>query len=817
MNLYVFQTHNYFNRQIKRAETIAEYTEKFGAPFVFNNINFIINDGIRTTQVVNYSLEDDFLATGQEMPSYLIVTDDDANIVHRWWIVESKITRWGQAQLSLLRDVIADFYYEVLRAPSFVKKGWLNTPNDPGIFNNENMTFNQIKTSETLLPDRSNTPWYIGYLNKEDLDGKSFELPKQPLNVAQSYDSFNDYPYYKYNVNNPYKMDYTEFVCSVFTYVNYGANYQIGWDENGNLKDPVTRNGWYKSPLVNMEGVLTRDDVSNNVGYRYTGSNIIATVPKVQQYAVARGGWSERARSYLGVHTATDSQLLQNENGKIYMIAGIPYRVRLTSTTVQELVEVPNNLAYAIEVKSMLSEIGDFNTSSQIKGTCTNIWYSALATVVNLDVVPEDEYSLSFELPTNRIHTEDLPYDIIAIPAKALAGDVGQFQNNEELAKIVVNGIIAQLPKGDGGTFLYDFQLLPYCPLPDSYFWADSTLKLSNLQNTANSTNYTLIETSEGQQTVIVYIRNADVSKTIILSNKQIGVPTTAKEFKIANEVDMYRLVSPNYNGQFEFSATGNGGILGWNIAMTCKPYNPYIKVSPMFGRLYGKDFGDARGLICGGDFSISQTNDAWEQYQLQNKNYQTMFDRQIENMKVNNSIQREREKWNIGFGALSGVAGGAGFANLASGGNPLATVGGALAGGVSSVAGGLVDLKLNDALRAEALDYAKDNFGYQLQNIQALPYSLTKVGAQNVNYKDFPFVEYYTCSNTERNALEDKINYNGMTIMRIGQVANFLKDSPDTIGTFIQAQPIRLDNLKVDGHIAEVISSELQTGVYIY
>lgn len=815
MNLFVFQTHNYFNRQIKRAETIADYREKFGIPFVFNNINFIMNDGIRTTQVINYNLDDEFSATGQEMSSYLIVTDEDNNILHRWWIVESKITRWGQAQLSLLRDVIADFYNDILSAPSFIKKGWLNTPNDPGIFNNENMTYNQIKTKEILLPDRSNTPWYVGYLSKEDLDGRSFELPKQPLNVAQSYDSFNDYPYYQYNVDNPYKTSYTEFVCSVFTYVNYGANYQIGWDENGNLKDPLIRDGWYKSPLVNMEGVLARDDVSNNVGYRYTGGNIIATVPKVQQYAVAKGGWGDRARSYLGVHTPTESQLIQNENGKIYLIGGTPYRVRLTSTTVQELVEVPNGLAYALEVKNMLAEIGDFNTS-QTKGTCTNIWYSALATVVNLDAVPEEEYSLSFTLPANRLHTEDLPYDIIAIPAKSLEGDVGNFKNNEELAKLVTNGIIAQLPKGEA-SLLYDFQLLPYCPLPDSYFYANGVFKLSNLKNTDDNTNYTFIQTSSGQQTVVVYIRNADVIKTIILQDKQIPVPTAAKEFKIANEVDMYRLVSPNYNGQFEFSATGNGGVSGWNIAMTCKPYNPYIKVSPMFGRLYGKDFGDARGLICGGDFSLSQTNDAWEQYQLQNKTYQTVFDRQIENMLVNNSIQREREAWNIGLGALSGLAGGAGFAGMMSGGNPLAAGLGAAAGGLTSVGGGILDLRLNDKLRAEALDYAKDQFGYQLQNIQALPYSLTKVGAQNVNYKDFPFVEYYTCSTTERNALEDKINYNGMTIMRIGQIVNFLKDSPDSIGTFIQAQPIRLDNLRIDGHIAEVISSELQTGVYIY
>ena len=780
------------------------------------NVNFIANEGVRTSQIINYDFSaPKGYADGTAAPSYCLVCDVDSNILHRWWIVESKLVCQGQSQLQLLRDVLADFRQEVLNCPSFVKKGWINTPNDTAIFNNEDMTYNQIKTSEMLLPDRSGTPWYIGYLTKEDIDGYAFDIPGQPLNVAQSYDSFDEYPYYKYNIDNPFKMDYSEFVCSTFIYVNYGANYQIGWDEDGNLKDPIARDGWYKSPMVNMEGVLARDDVANNIGFRFSGKNIIETVPKIQQYAQATGGWGDRAKSILGIQSQTAISAIQNENGKIYMIAGVPYRVRLTSTTVQGLVEIPNSNVFALSVKSMMSEMGDVQTTQNIKGTFTNIWYSALATVVNLDEVPESEYSLSFELPGNRIHTEDLPYDIIAIPAKTMAGDIGNFVNNEELAKIITNAIIAKMPKTDGATLLYDFQLLPYCPLPDEMFFADGTLKMTKMPNTETATNYTLISTGEGgPQTMIIYMRNAEVNKTILAAEKQISVPTTAKEYKIANEIDMYRLVSPNYNGQFEFSATGNGGVQGWNISLTCKPYNPYIKVSPIFGRLYGKDFGDARGLVCGGDFSLSQTNDAWETYQLQNKNYQTMFDRQVENMKVNNAIQKQKEGVEVIAGALSagGTVGGA--AGYIGGLGPGLAAGGAAS--AISAAAGIIDIRLNDKLRAEALDYAQDQFGYQLQNIQALPYSLTKVGAQNINYKDFPFVEYYTCSTTEKNALADKLDYNGMTIMRIGQVQNFLKAEQGTIGTYIQAKPIRFDDMNVNSHFVDVIAAELQTGVYI-
>ena len=138
------------------------------------------------------------------------------------------------------------------------------------------------------------------------------------------------------------------------------------------------------------------------------------------------------------------------------------------------------------------------------------------------------------------------------------------------------------------------------------------------------------------------------------------------------------------------------------------------------------------------------------------------------------------------------------------------------MAAGALSAGAGIMDVRLNDKLRAEALDYAKDQFGYQLQNIQALPYSLTKVGVQNNDYKYFPFVEYYTCSAVEKNTLLDKIDYDGMTIMRIGYIGNFLKNEESKIGTYIQAKPIRLDGIMEDSHIVDVIAAELQTGVYI-
>ena len=97
----------------------------------------------------------------------------------------------------------------------------------------------------------------------------------------------------------------------------------------------------------------------------------------------------------------------------------------------------------------------------------------------------------------------------------------------------------------------------------------------------------------------------------ISMSIPKEGQTATAEELKVANECDMYRLVSPNFSGQFEFSLAKNGGSISKiNVDCTFKPYTPYLHLNPDFGGLYGQDFNDARGLICGGDFSIARVTD---------------------------------------------------------------------------------------------------------------------------------------------------------------------------------------------------------------
>ena len=83
------------------------------------------------------------------------------------------------------------------------------------------------------------------------------------------------------------------------------------------------------------------------------------------------------------------------------------------------------------------------------------------------------------------------------------------------------------------------------------------------------------------------------------------------------------------------------------------------------------------------------------------------------------------------------------------------------VAGGVSAAINmgtGIASNVMSDKLRDEQLNLKKDLFNYNLQNVQALPQSVSKTSAFNINSKYVPFLKKYTCTEEEKNALRDKL-----------------------------------------------------------
>lgn len=376
-------------------------------------------------------------------------------------------------------------------------------------------------------------------------------------------------------------------------------------------------------------------------------------------------------------------------------------------------------------------------------------------------------------------------------------------------------------------TFTYnngDYQGLPLFRMELPYKVADEQLTMdavtlpssitTGLVNSFISPVYT-----EGVK-LAIYFTNSnmtgpyDPNEEITFTDSQIQVlahwilPDNALGLKVENECDFQRLVSPNYNGMFQFKkARMADGIHTINIDCTYKPYQPYIKLNPDFSGLYGKDWDDSTGLICAGDFSIPMINDPFINYALQNKNYQAIFARGIENLDVNQQIAKEQQQFQGIVGTLAGgVAGGVAGAKA----GPYGAIAGAAAGITAGAIGFELDRRWLERQQAEAKDVAIDNFNYQLGNIQALPQSITKSSPLSYNNKIWPILEFFSCTDTEKEMLRNKLKWDGMTIMAVGTLDEYLV--PDG---YVKGKLIRIENVKDDSHVVDEIYRMIDRGFY--
>lgn len=297
--------------------------------------------------------------------------------------------------------------------------------------------------------------------------------------------------------------------------------------------------------------------------------------------------------------------------------------------------------------------------------------------------------------------------------------------------------------------------------------------------------------------------------------------PDTALDLKIKNECDFMRLTSPNWNSMFEFKLSKfNNGIHYFNIDCSYKPTIPYIKINPDYSGLYGSDFNDSTGLILQGDFSLPVLNNAWINYQLNNKNYQAIFNRQVQSLDINNQIAREQHEFSaitgvIGAPITGGVAGAMTGAKAGPYGAIAGAAVGAIGGGVLGAVGAAKDLDWLNRQQIESRSFMIDQYNYNIGNIKALPNSISKSDPLTYNNKIWPILEEFSCTPTEKEIFKEKLHYNGMTIMAIGKLADY-SISNDFDRVYLKGQIIRLDTIDDDFHIIDAIYQEVNKGFYI-
>lgn len=793
MDLYFLKYNNYYNRVLKiGSDYLPDYEDYFVGTVPGSRFN--PHDGVSTVLDSTPYMEED------NLPDYCLV-GEGTEVKSRWFVIDAVRIRQGQYNFTLYRDLLADFYNEIKEAPVFVEKGTLSATS-PLLFNQEDITFNQIRKEPTLLYDKTECPWVVGYIPSNAFEenktiSKTIGLAAEDADFEVEH--IEDWEYANL-VGRPVYLNPTPTVRARYNtteirgYSKQLKSYLVNASTDSVSKETVEpphqgdwegTYGWQPPEPINLRTFkdgLFADETTKG----YIDGFVNGTYTPITQ-AIASS------------LDDINGQIIKDTTTNLY------YTIRVENTPFQEekMLNAANSLRTSIK-NAFLSSFGTAPNTGSTTNTTFSIYTEGTQYTIYLD---QFFLTLSTTIGPDRYHLEDQPYDMFCIPYGEI--NITDDQTFGFTSTRAAASIATEITRDLGAGSVYDVQILPYCPIP----YAVSEGPVIDPRRIKHSF---ITDGANNKISAIFWCRSSSFQVELPYSIPKIN---TALGIKVASQTKKYRLTSPNYNGAFDFDPQKNGGVTHFAADCTYKPFNPYIRVYPVFNGLYG--YGgqyDARGLILGGDFSLPRVESAWANYQEQNKNYQAIFDRQIENIEINNKYQRVNEYFGAFTGAGSAAMSGAiTGAMMGSGGGAYGAAIGAGAGATLGIAGGIADLVMNEKLRSEAIDFTKDNFGYQLGNIQAIPTSLTKTSALSINNSLVPMLETYECTTQETNAFINKMMFNGMTVMTIGTIDEYMNQKVFADGyNYFKGKLIRLDTIADDTHIINAIANELNKGVYL-
>ena len=563
MQLLLLHYNNYFNRIIKKKDTIADYKAADANYKEVSNINFNPGDGINTSLVLGLG-QNGSVFEGDEF-DYLVAyeTVDNVNYIRsRWFILEQDRKRGGQYELTLKRDVIADNYIDVVDSPIFLEKGYINDVNDPLLYNSESMNLNQIKQLEMPLKDETQSGWVVGYIPSDafpKVEPAYDRVEKKvtiPMSADITVDNLNSWSYWNYCSSNPnYKFmadtagkrkvtvkirserkyaDSARSVrCDMVTadYTFYPNSTDAGTYSQVNSGYIKTSSGtlnypqWYKDygPVTFMQGTINAklcgtifDPVRNNSTFNNALNTILGT----------------------GI-TIGDTSALRRLQDKIILDSSTNtyYRISIISTSEGSPITVTSSMTGGQTVLDALKNAMKYPTGAggTLQGTYTTFTASNSSTSYAIQLTNVG-VSLYVDLNSDRAHLNDAPYDMFCIP---FSDTLKLKYNSTEFtcSKNVALSMATEIAKDLGSGTVYDVQLLPYCPNRTLVVKSNSPSTVLDL----SGVKYDLIKES---------VTNNPKSAVIWCTESTFQVPISTEssvvEFRPTNDVPS-KVLTENY------------------------------------------------------------------------------------------------------------------------------------------------------------------------------------------------------------------------------------------------------------------------------
>lgn len=793
---------SYFNKIYGTPGASASTYKKNASAFlsIANPVNFSPNDGLTTKIVLNI----------EDAPyNYLLVTNEKGTTIDsRWFILRKVRTRIGQYELSLVRDVISDNYAGVRKSAYILKKSSYIAPTMSEAQYKKTMQFSQIKTSETLLSEADGCKGYLAiYTAKNMSEHKAVNaVTNQSGSVATISDTImKDIIEHAGNAYGFCRVNSLALAIDSYTKKN---TYDIcHWYNESDINGsgyPVSNTCVNKYYIPSLTPLNPYDDNSDFI----TAMNTYASKETTKGLALAM-----ITAEGLSMDESTLT-LLDSIDGKT--ITGTaspynkPYTVHVTKVDAPVFCNLSDTDRTAVATNLKFNEL-----SKSVYARRASWKYNLSLYQVTLEEAPDTGTGAYCDdpFPAGMMTTTDSVYDVHLIPLG------GQMVVENRTISVNSDNMFSFASKlfETYGSNIYDIQWLPYGF--DAQRFSSDTINVGSVKGT----NFTAIRESESTSSAyvgaIIHLSRSSAGMTIyrdiIPSNS-----TDLMENRIENETTFYRLCSPNWTSTFEFRPIYNNGLHGFQIDVSFKPYTPYIRVCPMFSNLYGSTFNDTRGLVLSGDFSIDQTTDAWTTYKLNNKNYELIFNRDIQSLDLRNSVADIQDSYAmVGdiAGTVSGAISAGAMGTMMSGGN--AVVG--IASGVASLGAGVVDSvmnagirKLNKSIRADNRQATIDKYQYQIGNIKAMPISLTKTSSFDKSYRVYPVLEKYTCTDIEKERLRESIEVNGIDIGKYCTLKDAVAGKTGRV--YVSASLIRWNGDETDENIITAISDVLNDGIFM-
>lgn len=855
MNLLCLRYNNYFNRKIKYIskktgkETLDEYvksadvyfngTEDVSCKHFIENINFNPSDGITTTQVLNWDKP--------WIPDYLVCyrgTYNEAYVESRWFITKMVRLRKDRYTCYLKRDTVSDNYSSFRKATAFIDKGYVDIGNDL-FLNKEPITANQIKFRESLIKDIEDTgnsskinstiPWVVGYVaNKWDINqGSENEIEIKVPGATFDWNGWNNFPLKDFinkegTVNLVYLNDITAKLRLGTGFLGgdgwEGYYRDIEYNVFGNYLSKFGELKYHKKvngeEMGNVYSAYSYFDYSFLFFGSYKAdSNYMPqfNIDRLNKTSVSNAIMTSGFNGVNGLSAFKPVSGIVKDGENYYRVSVQEVSQTKTSPMSQEVIDlfkdactIKDNInIYSKTTNKAVYEVGNY--------------YQVVVSKITDDVIATHTFTcnMSTAFPLN-----DAPYKMFCFPflpktnqtVKTTGYNNGTSSRGISLNKDAILQIMGGLITGLG-TNLYDIQILPYCPIRGGDLVQTPIMGNNLIINGSNNVRTSLIKNGDQVVAHLFWSAKSTFSFVNTYYYNPIDYSNPLKTKRMAT-TQFARLVSPNQANTFEFGIVQNNGIVKLEIDCQYKPFSPHIHIKPVFSRLYGKnwtniggqiDSVDTRGLICSGDFSFPQTTSQWVQYELENKNYQLQFNREIDSLELN-------QKWAERGAVINGITGAVG--STAKGAAAGAMVGGPAGAAVGTAAGlatGAIDAVYNyeevKTLGRDAIDLKQDLYNYDLQNIQARPNNLTNIGALSPDFRYFPYLEVYDCTQAEAEAIENKFKYEGFTLGVVGTVDNYIGTANTT--NFIRGALTRIDN-SVSPNEAQDIANELARGLYI-